>query len=77
MGIDVQELPDGMIVKGGKLRGAELEGYDDHRIVMALTVAALVADGESVITDAESAAVTYPGFISDFQSLGANINEIQ
>ena len=77
MGIDVQELSDGMIVKGGKLKGAELEGYDDHRIVMALTVAALVADGDSVINDAESAAVTYPGFISDFQSLGANINEIQ
>ncbi|MCK4983190.1 MAG: 3-phosphoshikimate 1-carboxyvinyltransferase, partial [Victivallaceae bacterium] len=77
MGIDVRELPDGMIIEGGMLRGAELESYDDHRIVMALTVAALAADGESIINDAESAAVTYPDFISDFKALGANINEIQ
>ncbi len=76
MGIEVQELPDGMIIHGGKLRGAELEGYDDHRIVMALTVAALAADGESVINDAESAAVTYPDFIADFKSLGADISVI-
>ena len=73
MGIEVQELPDGMIIHGGRLRGAELEGYDDHRIVMALTVAALAADGESVINDAESAGVTYPDFIDDFKSLGADI----
>ncbi|MFA6714836.1 MAG: 3-phosphoshikimate 1-carboxyvinyltransferase [Victivallaceae bacterium] len=73
MGIEVEELPDGMVIRGGKLRGAELESYDDHRIVMALTVAALAAEGESVINKAESAAVTYPGFISDFKALGADI----
>jgi 3-phosphoshikimate 1-carboxyvinyltransferase len=77
MGIEVQELPDGMIIHGGKLRGAELESYDDHRIVMALTVAALAADGESVINDAESAAVTYPDFIADFKALGADIEVVQ
>ena len=77
MGIEVQELPDGMIIKGGKLKGAELESYDDHRIAMALTVAAFVAEGDSVINNAECAAVTYPGFISDFRILGANIDEIQ
>lgn len=49
MGIDVQELPDGMIIQGGKLQGAKLESYDNHRIVMALTIAALAADGESTI----------------------------
>ena len=76
MGIDAQELPDGMIIKGGKLHGAELESYDDHRIVMALTVAALTADGESIINDAESAAVTYPDFISDFKALGADIEVV-
>jgi len=76
MGIDVQELPDGMIIHGGKLQGAELKGYDDHRIVMALTVAALVADGTSIISDAESAAVTYPDFISDFKALGADIEVV-
>ena len=77
MGIELEELPDGMIIHGGKLRGAELESYDDHRIVMALTVAALAADGESVINDAECAAVTYPDFIADFKSLGADIEVME
>ncbi len=73
MGIDVCESADGMIIRGGKLQGAELETYSDHRIVMALTVAALAADGESIINGAENAAVTYPDFISDFKALGADI----
>ena len=76
MGIDVSELPDGMVVKGGKLHGAELETYEDHRIVMALTVAALAADGDSIINDAESARVTYPDFIPDFKALGADIEVV-
>lgn len=77
MGIKVQEMPDGMIIHGGQLRGAELESYDDHRIAMALTVAALAADGESIINDAESAGVTYPDFIADFKSLGADIEVME
>ncbi|MDD5696998.1 MAG: 3-phosphoshikimate 1-carboxyvinyltransferase [Victivallaceae bacterium] len=76
MGIAAAELPDGMIIPGGRLRGAELESYDDHRIAMALTVAALAADGDSLIEKAESAAVTYPDFIADFKALGAAIEVI-
>ena len=79
MGVKVKELPDGMIIEGcdGKLKGADnLEAYDDHRIAMALTVAALNADGKSVINGIESACVTYPGFIDDFKALGASINEL-
>ncbi len=73
MGIAVDEFEDGMTITGGKLNGADLEGYDDHRIVMALTIAAMTATSRSTIAGAEAAAVTYPNFISDFQKLGANI----
>ena len=73
LGVTVNEFADGMTITGGKLTGAELEGYGDHRIVMALTVAAMVANGTSTINNAEAAAVTYPNFIKDFQELGANI----
>lgn len=73
MGIQVDEFADGMTITGGKLKGAELEGYADHRIVMALTIAAMNAAGTSIINGAEAAAVTYPNFITDFQNLGANI----
>ncbi|HQC52985.1 MAG TPA: 3-phosphoshikimate 1-carboxyvinyltransferase [Lentisphaeria bacterium] len=71
MGGQVTERADGMVISGGTLRGAELSGCGDHRIVMALTVAALAANGASVIDGAEVAAVTYPGFVEDFQRLGA------
>ena len=71
MGGRVTERPDGMVITGGTLQGAELSGCGDHRIVMALAVAALAADGPSVIDGAEAAAVTYPGFVEDFRRLGA------
>ncbi len=76
MGADVEELPDGMVIRGGKLHGAEVESYGDHRIAMALAVAGLTAEGETVINDAECAAVTYPAFIKDFSRLGADFRTL-
>lgn len=77
MGAQVEELADGMIIEGsGRLNGAELMGYEDHRIVMALAVAGLVAEGETVINGSEAASVTYPGFVNDFRNIGADITEI-
>lgn len=74
MGAEIEELPDGMIITGGaKMVGCEVEGYDDHRIVMALTIAGMCAEGETTINGAEAAAVTYPSFIKDFKTLGADI----
>ncbi len=71
MGVPVRELPDGMIIQGCRPRGARLDGHGDHRIVMALAVAALGADGKSSIDGAEAAEVTYPEFFRDFRKLGA------
>jgi 3-phosphoshikimate 1-carboxyvinyltransferase len=76
MGVQIEELEDGMVIQGGKPHGAEVEGYGDHRIVMALAVAGLAAKGETVINGAEAAAVTYPDFIKDFKKIGANIEEM-
>lgn len=73
MGAKITELEDGMVIEGGKLHGAELESYDDHRIVMSLAIAAMAAEGETIINNAEAAAVTYPDFVRDFQKIGANI----
>lgn len=75
MGADVAELPDGMVIRGGNLHGAVVDGCGDHRIVMALAVAALAAEGETRITGAEAASVTYPDFIKDFQQAGAKFQE--
>lgn len=71
MGAVIEEKPDAMIITGGRLHGAVVNSFKDHRLAMALAVAALVADGTTEILDAESCAVTYPDFISDFRNLGA------
>ncbi len=71
LGAKVEELPDGMIIEGGPLKGAEVESYKDHRIAMSMSVAGMLAEGSTVVKDAESASVTYPAFVEDFQRLGA------
>lgn len=70
MGVNAKETPDGMIIEGGVPKGAALEGYNDHRIVMAFSVAALKAKGETTITDALSVYKSYPNFYDDYNSLG-------
>ncbi|MBV9504581.1 MAG: 3-phosphoshikimate 1-carboxyvinyltransferase [Acidobacteriia bacterium] len=63
MGIQAEELADGLVVPGRqRFRAAELDSFGDHRIAMAFAVAALAADGESVIHGAEAASVSFPGF---------------
>ena len=76
MGAEIEELADGMIIHGGKtLHGALTESYGDHRIAMALTVAALGAEGSTFIKEGECCQVTYPAFAEDFSNLGVSIKE--
>lgn len=77
MGAAVEELPDGMIIRGGVLRGARVHGHGDHRVVMALSVAGLRADGETVIDTAEAVSVTFPNFMELMASLGTDITMIE
>ena len=70
LGADIQELPDGLVIRRGqKLHGCRLEGHGDHRVVMSLAVAALGAEGETVISDAEAVDITYPGFFEQLSGL--------
>lgn len=63
MGAQVEELPDGMIIHGGRtLHGARIEAGMDHRIAMSFAVAGLVADGETVIDGAQWADISFPGY---------------
>ena len=71
MGAKVEELPDGMIIEGGPLKGAEVESYKDHRIAMSMAMAGMIAEGVTIVNDAECASVTYPAFAKDFARLGA------
>ena len=63
MGAEVAEFEDGLDVPGGQtLHGATIDSGGDHRIAMAFSVAALRAEGETLIQGAESAAISFPEF---------------
>ena len=70
MGAKVEQTEDGWRIPGGqKLRGGEIESFGDHRIAMAFAIAALGAEGETAIHDAECVAISYPGFFGDLEKL--------
>jgi 3-phosphoshikimate 1-carboxyvinyltransferase len=72
MGAKVEEFPDGLRVEGkpsGKLRGAKIDPQGDHRIAMALAVAALGAEGDTIIRDSECVGVSFPEFFATLEKL--------
>jgi 3-phosphoshikimate 1-carboxyvinyltransferase len=75
MGVETEERPDELLVHGGDadLVGATVDGRGDHRLVMALAVAGLVADGETTIRGAEHVDVSFPDFFDVLVGLGADV----
>ncbi len=70
MGAEVEEREDGLKIPGRQsLHGAEIESFGDHRIAMAFSIAALRAQGETMIRGSECAAISYPAFFSALESL--------
>jgi 3-phosphoshikimate 1-carboxyvinyltransferase len=63
MGVEIDEYPDGLSIKGmERLRGAEVESHGDHRIAMSMAIAALAAEGKTVINNASAVDISFPGF---------------
>ncbi len=74
LGAKIEEFDDGFRVVGPQsLRGAVVQGHDDHRVAMALVIAGLVAEGETIIEDASCVEDSFPGFVETLHVLGANI----
>ena len=72
MGAQIEERPDGMKIPGGQhLHGAELDSFGDHRIAMAFAIAALRAEGETTILNADAAGVSYPSFFEELRSVAS------
>ena len=70
LGATIEEEGDSLVIEGrGKLQGAACDSHGDHRLAMALAVAGLVAEGETVIQNAEATEVSYPGFWRDLEAL--------
>ena len=73
LGVDTEELPDGLIINNSKPKPAVLDGRGDHRIVMALSIAAMAMKSQCTIGTAEAMSVTFPQYAKLMQNLGANI----
>lgn len=72
MGADVEEYPDGIGVQGtGRLKGAEVESHGDHRIAMAMAVAALAAEGRTTIRGASAVDISFPAFFAILERLSS------
>jgi len=73
LGTECEQLADGLVVHGGPVSGGRVHGHRDHRVVMALAVAGLAADGEVTVDTAESAGITFPNFVELLHSVGGNV----
>jgi 3-phosphoshikimate 1-carboxyvinyltransferase len=80
LGAHVEPLPDGFIIEGPtRLRGAVVDSCGDHRLAMALAVAGLIAEGQTVVEHAECITDSFPGFVGLMQNMGAtmSVDEMQ
>lgn len=73
MGANVVELPDGLEISAAKLGKAELCGYGDHRVVMALSLAGMATAGTTAIDTAEAVNVTFPEYVDLMRNVGAKM----
>lgn len=70
MGALVHETDDGIVIEGGKsLRGTVIESYNDHQIAMAMSIAGLIAEGETMIRKSQCVDIAFPEFLSELNKL--------
>ncbi len=75
MGCNVEERPDGLVIRQSKLKGCELDSLNDHRMVMTLSVAALGAEGTTVITNIDCIRKTFPRFVEQMRRVGCDMQK--
>ncbi len=78
MKVDIKELPDALIINGNSVhQAAILESYNDHRIAMALVIAALPLPEKTIIRNIDCIKVSYPSFLADLKMIGGNFQVIK
>ena len=77
MGGKFEETEGSLTVYHSELKGTRIDGRHDHRIVMATAVAAMMAEGETMIDDAEYVGVSFPNFYEVMTSMGADIKRME
>ena len=77
LGVDARSEDDQLIIQGqGGVRGGTVDGFHDHRIVLAAAIAATAAAGPVTILGAEAVNKSYPGFFDQFAALGGQVKEV-
>jgi len=75
LGVKIEEREDSLKVFGeGKISGGEVRSHGDHRIAMSLAIAGLYADGPVTVKNFDCVNISYPEFVEDVHSLGADLN---
>jgi 3-phosphoshikimate 1-carboxyvinyltransferase len=76
LGIEARELPDGIVIRGGRLSGGEVDSHGDHRIAMSFAMAALRATGPITVHDCKNVDTSFPGFadLARRAGLGIHVN---
>ncbi|RMF89755.1 MAG: 3-phosphoshikimate 1-carboxyvinyltransferase [Methanobacteriota archaeon] len=76
-GAEIEEKKDSLVIYGReRLKGAKVNSYGDHRMAMALTVLGAVAEGETILSDAESVDISFPGFYDILREAGVEVEAI-
>lgn len=73
--IECDELPDGLVIRGGRPKAGHVRSEHDHRIAMSAAVLGLVSEGETIVDDVECVETSFPAFPALLRSLGADIVE--
>ena len=76
LGANIDEQEDGLVIYPSKLIGNSVSSFEDHRIAMSLAVAGLGAKGQTLVKDTFCISKSYPNFVKDLISLGANIRKV-
>lgn len=76
LGIDVQALEDGALIRGGQLQGGVVNSFHDHRIAMAFAIAGAIAQQPVRIENCKNVATSFPSFVQTARQLHLSIEEV-
>jgi 3-phosphoshikimate 1-carboxyvinyltransferase len=74
LGIEIEETADGAVVNGGQFAAGEVQSFGDHRVAMALAVAATIAAGPVTVHDVAAVETSFPGFDRCLRSIGVDMD---
>lgn len=76
VGVEVKKMHDGLIVKGGKIKGGIVDSFGDHRMALAFSLLGLVAENDVIVKNAEVVSVSFPNYFEVIKKIGGNVEKL-